>query len=77
MILNEQKDKLLADMHNDIQTAVRNSMGYLSLDNGPMSISGAIERAIVEGVKAGIGKLIDKTYSTQDFEQDLGLRDKP
>lgn len=74
MMLMEQKAKLLQDIESNIRYKISSELNGISLDNGIYSVRTAIERAVIVGVREAISQLIDKTYLTQDFEKDIGLR---
>lgn len=74
MMLTEQKHKTLSDIQPRVYSAIVGALYTLNLNAGRDDIASTIANAVTQGVMAGLSELIDKTYTTHDFEKDLGIR---
>jgi hypothetical protein len=73
MNFKKPKEELLQAIRDSALSAT-----YLSdIHNYPINSMGdMIQRSIANAVVAGFRTMIENTYTDQEFEQDIGLRDK-
>jgi len=74
MMLTEEKEKFLDKVHTEVYNQVDSVLYSASMDQGINNFRSTLALAITAGVKSALRQLIDKTYTTQDFEKDVGLR---
>jgi hypothetical protein len=71
-MLTPKKWELLYLIKHDAEREINSHLSSLSPLDSPKA---AIQNAIVAGIEAAFKTFLDKTYSNEEFESDLGLKD--
>ena len=72
-MLTAKKQELLSLIYSEASYAI--NMELSNIPGGMASPRAAIEMAIAKGIQAAFETFLDKTYSNEEFELDLGLKD--
>ena len=74
-MLKKSKEYIRDEIEWTVRAEIMNSLPYHITQAADSQIS-AIVSAIAFGVAHGVSKALDQIYTTEEFEEDLGLTEK-
>jgi uncharacterized protein YjgD (DUF1641 family) len=75
MNFKKPKEQIASDAANRAYNKIQTNLAQMH--NNSMSMMGyTVSQAISDGIREAILSMVEDTYTDQEFEQDIGLRDK-